>query len=705
MAQKGRLQENQNHRSARAVSAHSGNQVTPLQPKQAQIGCAVVVFIAALALYLWTLAPTVTLVDSGELIVAAHTLGVAHPPGLPLYLLIAHAATLLPLGNIATRVHLTSAVTAALAAALLTLAVAEALLAAPGVSSLSGQAEKGTARKKKPKGGEKIGAGADTGWIVVLPALVSGLLIAFSRTLWAYATIAEVYALNALLITVIFFLMLRWRRRIIQGRDQGRSNAWLYAAALVFGLAMGAHHVTVGLMLPALAVLVYWTEGFRFFKSKKFVYAALLAMSGLVAIYSYLPIAASRSPVVNWGNPRTVERIWWHITGRQYQVFFSFSLEQMLDQTGEWIKLTFREFGPWWLPIGLGLVVLGFMALYRGERKMFWFLMLVVVCDLIYALNYEIAEDKDAYYLPAFIAAAIAAGVGARWLIALSGARRWLAMEALVLVPVVALASNFSFNNRRQYFIAQDYVDNILNTVEPGGMLLTLDWQVYSPLLYIRQIEQRRRDVIAIDVNLLRRSWYFDYLKREYPELMGRTRDKVDVFLRDLLHWERDPEAFNRDITLAQQIDTHFYDMISAFVSTHIQSAPAYITQDIAVNLGGQDSKLTNWLMAAYQFVPHGLVFQVVTDREFHEPVEPRLWTRGLADGTLRFEDDDVVKLKVLPVYLNMLLNRGRYLAAFGHHQRAIEAAKQALALDPNFGLAHQLISQSTNALQQNQPK
>jgi tetratricopeptide (TPR) repeat protein len=679
--------------------------VTPLQPKQAQIGCAVVVFIAALALYLWTLAPTVTLVDSGELIVAAHTLGVAHPPGLPLYLLIAHAATLLPLGNIATRVHLTSAVTAALAAALLTLAVAEALLAAPGVSSLSGQAEKGTARKKKPKGGEKIGAGADTVWIVVLPALVSGLLIAFSRTLWAYATIAEVYALNALLITVIFFLMLRWRRRIIQGRDQGRSNAWLYAAALVFGLAMGAHHVTVGLMLPALAVLVYSTEGFRFFKSKKFVYAALLAMSGLVAIYSYLPIAASRSPVVNWGNPRTVERIWWHITGRQYQVFFSFSLEQMLDQTGEWIKLTFREFGPWWLPIGLGLVVLGFMALYRGERKMFWFLMLVVVCDLIYALNYEIAEDKDAYYLPAFIAAAIAAGVGARWLIALSGARRWLAMAALVLVPVVALASNFSFNNRRQYFIAQDYVDNILNTVEPGGMLLTLDWQVYSPLLYIRQIEQRRRDVIAIDVNLLRRSWYFDYLKREYPELMGRTRDKVDVFLRDLLHWERDPEAFNRDITLVQQIDTHFYDMISAFVSTHIQSAPVYITQDIAVNLGGQDSKLTNWLMAAYQFVPHGLVFQVVTDREFHEPVEPRLWTRGLADGTLRFEDDDVVKLKVLPVYLNMLLNRGRYLAAFGHHQRAIEAAKQALALDPNFGLAHQLISQSTNALQQNQPK
>ena len=55
----------------------------------------------ALALYGWTLAPTVTLVDSGELIVAAHSLGVAHPPGFPLYVLLAHLATWVPLGNVA----------------------------------------------------------------------------------------------------------------------------------------------------------------------------------------------------------------------------------------------------------------------------------------------------------------------------------------------------------------------------------------------------------------------------------------------------------------------------------------------------------------------------------------------------------------------------------------------------------------------------
>ena len=86
--------------------------------------------------------------------------------------------------------------------------------------------------------------------------------MAFSRTLWSYATIAEVYTLNTLLIVTVFFLMLRWRRRIVA--DQGDTGAaitphdrLLYAAALVFGLGLGVHHVTVGLTLPAVAVIVY----------------------------------------------------------------------------------------------------------------------------------------------------------------------------------------------------------------------------------------------------------------------------------------------------------------------------------------------------------------------------------------------------------------------------------------------------------------
>src|SRR4030095_9462564 len=85
---------------------------------------AAVVFSCALSLYGLTLAPTVTLVDSGELIVAARSLGVAHPPGFPLYVLLANLATSFPIGDIAMRVNLASALFGALAAAVVTLVVA-----------------------------------------------------------------------------------------------------------------------------------------------------------------------------------------------------------------------------------------------------------------------------------------------------------------------------------------------------------------------------------------------------------------------------------------------------------------------------------------------------------------------------------------------------------------------------------------------------
>ena len=95
--------------------------------RRLRLGSAALVFAVSLGLYAATLAPTVTLVDSGELIVAAHTLGVAHPPGFPLYTLLAHLASVVPIGNVAVRVNFASAFFAACAVAVLSLLAAEAL--------------------------------------------------------------------------------------------------------------------------------------------------------------------------------------------------------------------------------------------------------------------------------------------------------------------------------------------------------------------------------------------------------------------------------------------------------------------------------------------------------------------------------------------------------------------------------------------------
>lgn len=698
--------------------------------KWGRVAIAFAVFIIALATYCFTLAPTVTFVDSGELIAAARTLGVAHPPGTPLYIILAHVATLIPIGNVAQRVNFASALFAAASAAVVALLVGELLRASPAALSTRRSNVRGEKKKKAKRAAAERKTEApdnqssDSAIIVLSSALVSGLLFAFSRTLWAYATIAEVYTLNVLLTLLIFLLMFRWRRLSKETRGHGNRathDRLLYAAAFLFGLAMGVHHITIALMLPALAFLVYSTEGFGFFKSKRLIYAALLAVAGL-AIYAYLPFAASRSPLINWGDPKTFERFWWHITGRQYQTFFSFSLNTMIGQLKEFIRFAANQFGPWWSPVGLGLVVAGFVEMFKRDKTAFFFFTLVIIADLAIALNYDIAEDKDAYYLPVFISMTVAAGFGVEWLIrAILKTKlpvtfaRAVSAIALLLVVAITFAGNLPHNDRSRYFLARDYVENLFSTIEPGGMLLTLDWQVYSPMLYVSEIEQQRRDVIAIDVNQLRRSWYFDYLNRTYPAVMESNRDKVDPFLEDLRSWEKDPESYAKNPTLAARIDSRFRDMILSLVSNQIRSAPVYITNDIItiysfiaeIQRRNKDAQAAsyhqdgNWIMPlcdTYTLVPQGLVFQFRTDREFREPARPDLLTRGLADGTLRFEDDDVVKQKVLPVYLGMMVNRGRYLMSHGRREQAIEAFNEALRIDPEFVPARQSLNQIPQA-------
>ena len=659
--------------------------------------CAGAVFLIALLLYCCTLAPTVTLTDSGELIVVAHGLGVAHPPGVPLWVMLAHLASLVPLGNVAVRINFSSALFAALASAMLTLVVAELIITA---SYLRKTKERGARNKRKT---------ADSAVDPVLtfaPAVGAGLLMAFSRTLWSYATIAEVYTLNTLLILTVFFLMARWRRCIVADQTNISSaitihDSWLYAAALVFGLALGVHHVTVGLILPALAILVYRTEGLKFFTSRRLLYAALISIGGLVAVYAYLPFAASRSPVINWGNPRSLQEIWWHVTGRQYRVFLSFSPSMMGTQFVEFCRMLLREFGPAWLPLSLVLAFAGLRSAFRQDRTSFWFLFFIVMADLAYALSYEIAEDKDAYYLPTFISVAIAAGFGIRWLIQLNASKAmalqktyWVAAMAVVFTSATAFAANWPFNNRRHYFIAHDYAENLFSTIEPNGLLLTQDWQVAAPMFYEQEVEQRRTDVKVVDINLLRRSWYFDYLKRAHPGLVERSRDKIDAYVEDLKEWERDPGAFARSQPLTQKISVAFLEMVQSIVTNEIRFAPVYMTNDLLVS-NQMNGYLTQWIPQTYQLIPEGLVFYLASDQSFHDSPDPHLQTRGLADGTVRFEKNDVINLKVLPTYTSMLVNRGRYLALFNQHERAIVAFKDALALNPGLAAAREGLAQS----------
>lgn len=245
---------------------------------------AAITFGVTLLAYFFTLAPTVTLEDSGELAVASDYLGVPHPPGYPIWTLVTWIFQLLfhwvkynghP--NPAWSVGLASAVAGAGACGLLALLISRSggdMVRTVGVLR------------------ERLG-GTTEAWICAVSGVSGGLLLAFSPVLWSQSVIVEVYSLNALFQMAVLLFLYMWMRR----PDR---TAWLYCAAFLFGLGLTNHQTLLFLALAlVLAVLVKDTDLFRdFVIGAVFVAPAfLLAAKGISILVSPDDLAAVQ------GNP------------------------------------------------------------------------------------------------------------------------------------------------------------------------------------------------------------------------------------------------------------------------------------------------------------------------------------------------------------------------------------------------------------------
>src|SRR5262245_7911572 len=210
---------------------------------------ALILFVVALVPYTLTLYRTVPGGDSGELILAAQTLGVAHPPGYPLFTMLGKLFSLLPISTIAWRINLFSAVCDAAAAALLLLATAR--------------------------------------WTGnVWAGVLAGGLFAFSPLIWSNSVGAEVFALNNLFCAGLIWLLIRF----FQKPDEPTARA----TALWCGLGLSNHHLFALFAIPA-AIAVLWNGRKFLLTSRSFAVLAGCFCLGLVP-YFYLPLAAARHP-------------------------------------------------------------------------------------------------------------------------------------------------------------------------------------------------------------------------------------------------------------------------------------------------------------------------------------------------------------------------------------------------------------------------
>jgi hypothetical protein len=409
---------------------------------------AVLLGVAIFALYARGACPTIYVGDSGELVTAVHVLGIPHPSGYPLYVMLGKPWTLaVPVGSIAWRMSLFSAAAAAAACAVLF-----QLLRRAGVH----------------------GAAAAT----------AALLLAVSPSFWAEANVQRVYALGALFLVLTVAAAWRWHER--------RDARTLAVAWLACGLAVAAHGAMAALA-AALALFVAASDPRRILRPRALGVASAAFAVGLLP-YAYLPLRSRANPVLDWGDPETLRAFVAVVARRE---FWS---RAWMETPADALVIAAdyaRSLGTEITWAGVALAVVGVVA---GRRRG-WpvFLPLAVMATNLIAVALHGSRTDvffwHRYYIPSYAMAAVLAGLGCETII---GRMPMIVRLVPLALPLVLLVRGWPAFDRSRYRIAEDFGLEVLHAMPPGAHLAATDDNILFTLMYLHYVEGRRPDVDLI---------------------------------------------------------------------------------------------------------------------------------------------------------------------------------------------------------------
>ncbi len=443
---------------------------------------------ALIVVYLATLAPGLTWAndgaDGGDLIAAAATGGVAHPTGYPVYLLIARLFQLLPIGSLAYRTNLLSAIAMTSASVLIYFLVKQQL-------------------------------NSSQAW---LPAIISGFAFGLSPLAWSQAVITEVYALNALFVALVLYLS------VVMISEKSRKHADVILG-LLLGLGIGVH-ATIILLIPVVILIRLLrpqvsTSGQAFWKRWPLDWMPALRTFAFILIgwtpHLLLPLWAASHPPVNWGDPITWPREWWLVSGQLYRDnLFGVTYVDLWSRLQLWAGLVIGQFGLAGLLIGL----LGLTVFFAPSRLMVLSIWNVLVYSL-FAINYN-TGDWYVYLIPVFLSIAIWIGIGTHGLIILVSRHwrpGWLIGIALLFYLLVLSIARWSQVDASHDTSAEVFGHQVMIEAPSNAFVFVQGDQAIFAIWYFHYALHQRPDIVVVAPQLLSFDWYQQTIRATYPQL------------------------------------------------------------------------------------------------------------------------------------------------------------------------------------------
>ena len=616
-------------------------------------------------IYIITSAPSVVQIDSGELAAVQATLGIAHPTGYPLFTMIGYLFSLIPLPMTKIfQLNILAAIYCSAAIGVFTYTIKFCL---DNLSSFKKKqpVRKESSKKEKKKSKDKNEKTEKPAEIPenlkLLTAVLGGLILAFSRTFWFQSTSVEVYSLHLTLITLIILFLLK---AYVSSLENDKLINWLVFS---FFLALGfTNHLTTILILPGVAYLYFSRYGFNSKSFKRLAMMILFFIPILVLIYSYLPIRASQNPLLDWGNPVDWERIYRHVTGKQYQVWLFTSFDSAGKQLNHFFTILPEEFYA-----ELALAFIGLFVSFFKARKLFLFMLITFLFAVLYSINYDI-HDIDSYFLLAFIMIAFFAAFGVLKILEMKSLQKNYALILISFLIAIQFYFNFINVNQSGVYTFEDYTKATLNGVPKNSIVFSYQWDYFiSASNYFQFVEDYRRDVTVIDKELLRRSWYYNQINTRDPNVLNGVRNEVNQFLVALQPFERG-EKFD-----SNRLESLYRSIMTNLIATNIDKRDYFIGPELI----DQEMKRGEFrIPEGCSLIPYLFFYKVSKTNDYVPAPDP--------DFTMRIASNSNIYIQNIENFVGkMLSERAFYEVKYGHTDRAKLYLKKILNDLPGFPL------------------